>query len=241
MVVTTAKEFRTAVGEYRFDSFALDRDLLAAARATMAEAGLLVVGEPHGMYETPAVVYSLAVALGTRAVALEWSHEEMDDPVQEFVRSGAFDFERLWSLPPSAEFFCGDGRITTGHFALLQRLRAEGRLEQVIAFDRLDPVPHPEDWRIRDREMAERLLAEWQGAAPLVVVTGAFHAAMQPHLEPEGETMAALLARERKGLVPAMLQYDNSAPMPRTPITFPLPEGSPACVPSPQSTGLTRT
>ena len=134
MVVATASEFRTAVREYRFDSFALEGDAIDAARASVAEAGLIVVGEPHGMYETPAVVSSLAVTLGTRAVA----------------------------------------------FALLQRLRAESRLEQVIAFDRLDPVPHPEDWRIRDREMAERLLTEWQRSAPLLVMTGAFHAAMQP-------------------------------------------------------------
>jgi hypothetical protein len=241
VVVTTASEFRTAVRVYRFDSFSLDTDAIDAARATVDEAGLIVVGEPHGMYETPAVVYSLAVSLGTRALAFEWSHEEMDEPVQDLVRSGSFDFERLWRLPPSAEFFCGDGRITTGHFALLQRLRAEGRLEQVIAFDRLDPVPHPEDWRIRDREMAERLLAEWQPSAPLMVVTGAFHAAMRVHLKREGETMTALLARERSGLVPAMLQYDNSAPMPQAPITFRLPDGIPACVPGLQSTGPTRT
>jgi hypothetical protein len=241
VVVTTASEFRTAVRVYRFDSFSLDADAIDAARATVDEAGLIVVGEPHGMYETPAVVYSLAVSLGTRALAFEWSHEEMDEPVQDFVRSGSFDFERLWRLPSSAEFFCGDGRITTGHFALLQRLSAEGRLEQVIAFDRLDPVPHPEDWRIRDREMAERLLAEWQPSAPLMVVTGAFHAAMQPHLEAEGATTTALMARERSGLVSAVLQYDNSAPMPSAPITFRLPEGTPACVPGLQSTGTTRT
>jgi erythromycin esterase-like protein len=241
VVVTTASEFRTAVREYRFDSFALDGDAIDAARASVAEAGLIVVGEPHGTYETPAVVYSLAVALGTRAVAFEWSHEEMDEPVQDFVRTGSFDYERLWSLPPSAEFFCGDGRITTGHFALLQRLRAESRLEQVIAFDRLDPVPHPEDWRIRDREMAERLLAEWQGSAPLLVMTGAFHAAMQPYLDPEGETMTALLARERTGLVPAMLQYDNSVPMPSAPITFRLPKGTASVVPGVQSSGRTGT
>ncbi len=61
----------------------------------MAEAGLIVVGEPHGIYETPAVVYSLAVAVGTRGVAFEWSHEKMDAPVQDFVRTGSFDFERL--------------------------------------------------------------------------------------------------------------------------------------------------
>lgn len=239
--MTTASDFRAAVREYRFDSFVLDGDAIDAARATVAEAGLIVVGEPHGMYETPAVVYSLAVSLGTRALAFEWSHEEMDEPVQDFVRSGSFDFDRLWRLPPSAEFFRGDGRITTGHFALLQRLRAEGRLEQAIAFDRLDPVPHPEDWRIRDREMAERLLAEWQPSASLMIVTGAFHATMQPQLEAEGGTMTAVLARGRSGLVPAMLQYDNSDSMPSAPITFRLPEGTPPCVPGVQSTGTTRT
>jgi hypothetical protein len=88
----------------------------------------------------------------------------MDEPVQAFLRSGSFEFERLWSLPASAEFFCGDGRIAAGHFALLQRLYGEERLDQVVVFDRLDPEP-VEDWEaqvlVREPEMAARLLAEW--------------------------------------------------------------------------------
>ncbi len=104
---------------------------------------MLVVGEFHGVRETPGVLYSLASACKTRAVAFEWSHEEMNESVQDFVRSGSFDFDRLWALPTGAEFFSGDGRITAGHFALLKRLRDEGRLDQVIAFDRLDPEPEP--------------------------------------------------------------------------------------------------
>jgi hypothetical protein len=186
VVVTTPSDFRAAVREYGFNSFAFDDNAIDAARASLADAGLIVVGEPHGVYETPGVVYALAVALGTRAVAFEWSHEEMDEPVQEFLGNGPFDFERLWTLPPSAEFFCGDGRITTGHFALLQRLRDEGRLDQVIAFDRLDPEPHPGDWRIRDKEMAERLLAHWRDSVPLLLVTGASHATLDAQLEPKG-------------------------------------------------------
>jgi hypothetical protein len=241
VVVTTPSDFRAAVREYGFNSFAFDDNAIDAARASLADAGLIVVGEPHGVYETPGVVYALAVALGTRAVAFEWSHEEMDEPVQEFLGNGPFDFERLWTLPPSAEFFCGDGRITTGHFALLQRHRDEGRLDQVIAFDRLDPEPHPGDWRIRDQEMAERLLAHWRDSVPLLLVTGASHATLDAQLEPKGETMAALLAGERAGLVPAMLKYDNSAPMPPAPITFQLREGTPACVPGLQSADRTAT
>ena len=82
------------------------------------------------MCETPSVLYALAGSLGTRAVAFEWSHEEMEEPLQDFLHGGGSHFERLWSLPGSAEFFCGDGRIAAGHFALLQRLRDEGCLDR---------------------------------------------------------------------------------------------------------------
>jgi hypothetical protein len=132
MVVSSPSEFAAAVAEHAFADSAFEPDALARAAVSLAETGLLVVGEPHGVRETPSVLYALAIALGTRAVAFEWSHEEMEAAVQAFLRSGSFDFEELWSLPSSAEFFCGDGRITAGHFALLQRLRREGRLDQVI-------------------------------------------------------------------------------------------------------------
>lgn len=246
MVVSSSHDFQAAVRGYRFDRFAFDAEALALARTSLAETGLLVVGESHGVYETPSALYSLAAGLDTRAVALEWSHEEMDDPVQDFVRRGSFDFERLWSLPPSAEFFSGDGRIAAGHFALLQRLRDEGRLDQVVVFDRLDPEPPREDWLMREGEMAERLLAEWDDRVPLLVLTGAFHAQLGAE---EGETMANYLARQRPGLRPAMLDYahgqcwsrelhDVSASMPSAPITLRLPEATPAIVPGHAATSL---
>jgi hypothetical protein len=220
----TAAEFAAAVREYRFEEHRFDPEALTAAACSLAEAGMLVVGEPHGVRETPSVAYALACELDTRALALEWSHEELEEPVQAFVRDGHLDLETPWRLPPKAEFFCGDGRITAGHFALLERLRKEGRLEQVVLFDRLDPDPVPE-WQVRDRELAERLLAEWRGA-PLLVLTGGFHAQL------EGETMAAHLARARPGLSSASLDYGH-AELPETPIVLRLPPGSQAVVPRP--------
>lgn len=222
---SSPEAFAAAVDAYRFDDVRLDPATVELAAATLAEAGLLLVGEPHGVRETPAVLYALAVALGVRAVALEWSHEEMDVPLQGFLRSGTFDFQQLWALPPAAEFFCGDGRITAGHFALLRRLREEERLEQVIAFDRLDPDPLPE-WEVRDRELAERLLREWSRRLPLLVVAGAFHA----RLDVPG-TMASRLATELPALRPAMLQYADRPSMPQAPIVLRLPPASPAVVP----------
>jgi len=222
----TAAEFAAAVRGYRFEQHPFDAAALSLARQSIADAGMLVVGEPHGVSETPSVLYRLACELGTRAIAFEWSHEEIDEPLQAFVGGDPFDFEALWSLPVTAEFFCGDGRITAGHFALLERLRQEGRLEQAVAFDRLDPDPLPE-WQVRDREMAERLLAEWRGA-PLLVVAGGFHAQL------EGETMAAHLARARPGLSSASLGYGH-VELPRefrvAPIVLRLPPGSRAVVP----------
>lgn len=212
-----------------FGDVAFEPEVLARAAKSVADTGLLVVGEPHGARETPSVLYALASVLGTRAVAFEWSHEEMDDPLQSFVRSGSFDFERLWSLPGSAEFFCGDGRITAGHFALLQRLHREARLDQVIAFDRLDPVPPPDDWRVRDREMADRLLATWDRGSPLLALTGAFHARLDAA---EGETMSVHLARELPGLDAAMLDYGCGA-MPAASIVLRLGHATPAIVPGP--------
>ena len=240
MVVRSPAEFAAAVVAHPFGDFAFEPEALSSAATCVAEAGLLVVGEPHGVRETPSVLYALASALGTRAVALEWSHEEMEGPLQEFLRSGSFDFDRLWSLPASAEFFCGDGRIAAGHFALLRRLRREGRLDEVIAFDRLDPEPATDDWQVRDREMAERLLAEWDRRHPLLVIAGGFHAQLNAT---EGETMAAHLARELPGLQPAMLAYASgnswsrgelhgvSGPVLEAPTILHLPEATPAVVP----------
>jgi len=76
---------------------------------------------------------------------------------------------------------------------------------------------------VRDREMAERLLAEWN-RAPLVVVTGAFH----PQLV--GETMAAGLAALRPGLSSAVIDDGNAEP-PAAPIRLRITDRSSAVVP----------
>ena len=241
MLVSSPAEFAAAVAEHPLGEFTLDPEMLARAASTTAEAGLLMVGERHGVRETPGVLYALAVALGTRALALEWSHEEMDEPVRRFLSSGRFDFERLWALPASAEFFYGDGRSAAGNFALLHRLLEEGRLDQVVCVDRLGPEPAPDAWQVRDREMATRLLSEWDQRLSLLVLTGGFHAQLDAAA---GETMAARLARERPGLQPAMLAYTSgysnwrgelhavSGPFADAPIILRLPKATPAVLPS---------
>jgi hypothetical protein len=106
-------------------------------------------------------------------------------------------------------------------------MRRESRLEQLILFDRLDPEPpgsFEEHVRVRDAEMASRLLAVWDRRLPLLAVTGAFHAQLEP------PTMGRHLAQALPGLEPAMLAYDG-VPMPDAPIVFRLPPAEPAVTP----------
>jgi hypothetical protein len=215
---SSPEEFAAAMDAYRFESVAVDAGALDGAT-------LVVVGEAHGLRETPSVLYALACALDARALALEWSHEEMDEPLQALVHNGSFDLEALWRLPESAEFFCGDGRVTAGHFALLRRLRREGRLEQVIAFDRLDPDPVPA-WQVRDGDMAERLLREWDRRLPLLAVAGAFHARLDLP-----ETLAARVAAEVPGLRLAMIQHAGRPELPAAPVSLHVATATPAVVP----------
>ena len=244
MVASSPSEFADAVETYRFEHSTIEAADLKRARSSGA--GLLVLGELHGVYETPSVVYNLIAEVEARAVAFEWSHEEMDEFVQRFLQYGTFDFDQLYALPASAEFFCGDGRITAGHFALLRRLRDEDRLDQVIVFDRLDQPSPSQDRFHRDGEMAERLLREWDARLPLLVLTGAFHAQLRVT---EGETMAMHLARRQPELLTAMLDYTNgqcwshgtlgevSGKLPAAPITLSVPTATPAIVPGLRSLG----
>jgi hypothetical protein len=204
----TPAAFRSAIEAYRFDE----------PRVDVARRDLLLLGNAHGLHASrePAVLYAIAQALGARALAFEWSHDELGEIVRGFMRSGTFDLDAVWSLPADADVFAADGRFTAGHVALLERLHRERTLQQVIPFDRLDPDPIPPQ-EARDREMAGRLLAEWNRALPLLAVVGAGHLG----------GMAPLLHSET-----AVLDYGDSVELPAAELTFAVPHGPPAVVPA---------
>jgi hypothetical protein len=89
MVVRSPAEFVAAVAAHPFGEFAFEPEALSSAAASVAKAGLLVVGEPHGVRETPSVLYALELALGTRAVAVVTRRDRSTAagvPVQRLVR-----------------------------------------------------------------------------------------------------------------------------------------------------------
>lgn len=201
MFICSDTAFAEAIASYAFDVEvrAIEREAVADA---VRRDGLIVVGETHGVRQNAAALYRLAVDSDARAIAFEWSFDELDQLVQLFLRDGLTVLDRFWSLPPTAEFFAGDGRVTAGHFALMLRLAQEQRIEQLILIDQLSEGP-PGDPGWRDRGMAERLVSEWDPSLKLIVLTGAAHAGMAD----KEETIATTLAGRHPRLQTAMLEY----------------------------------
>jgi hypothetical protein len=198
------------------------------------------VGEAHGVAQTPSVLYALARALDARGLALEWSYDEVGPVVERLASMGELDLDALWRLSPDGDFFAGDGRVTAGHFALLRRLREEGRLEQVVLLDRLESGSPPGDRRTREHELAERLLMERRRNLRLLAVTGAGHVGREAG---DGEPMAAHVTRAVPGVATALLAYAGGRcwfhgvrPLEPTPLTadvvFRLGDAEPATVPT---------
>ena len=132
----------------------------------------------------------------------------------------------LWALPPEAEAFSGDGRLTAGHVALLRAVE----LDEVVLLDRVGSEGDE-----RSLAIGERLLAV---PRPVLAVLGAGHARLA-----EG-TAAARVAPRSAGLTPVLLawaggscwfhgEHPLSGEPPRLAVELPLPPARPAVVPAP--------
>jgi hypothetical protein len=197
--------FEAAVAGYDLEAVRVDP--APAREAFDASAGLLLLGEAHGVEQTPAVAYALLRSLGIRRIALEWAEEEMRPVVDG-------ELDALWTLSPEAEAFSGDGRLTAGHLALLER----ADLDDVVLLDRVGT-----EGESRMLAMRERLLA---APRPLLAVLGASRA-----------------AHELPGVCPVRLawaggscwsggEHELAGDSPQLPFELPLPPAGPATVPA---------
>jgi hypothetical protein len=136
---------------------------LAAARRSLDESGLLLLGEVHGVRENPLLIRSLMRAFGLGGLALEWD-EDLMPAVSAFLAGEPLaDHPLLWF---------GDGRITAGHLAVLRELAAAGPLSLGL-FD--GTIGADWDWSARDEAMAQRILAAPALEAGTLVVAGNAH------------------------------------------------------------------
>jgi hypothetical protein len=150
----------------------LDVTMVERERVALSEAildtKLFLIGETHGVKENVDMIYTLFKKFSLHQLALEWP-PELSPVIDEFLETRVLNFK---SIETSS-----DGRITAGHFALIQKLHHEGLLERVLCFD--EGFREENSWNERDATMAECILRN-RGTSATLVVAGNLHAKTSP-------------------------------------------------------------
>jgi hypothetical protein len=166
---------------------------VSAARRSLDDSGLLLLGEVHGVSENPLLIRGMMQVFGLTSLALEWPDGLVPAMAAFLAGETLADHPLLWP---------GDGRITAGHLAVLAERAAAGPLELTL-FD--GTVGAGWSWSQRDEAMATRILAGSAAGAPTLAVAGNAHTPVG-HTE-LGVPMGAYLARARPGVREVRINY----------------------------------
>ncbi|SDH68577.1 hypothetical protein [Pseudonocardia oroxyli] len=179
----------------------VDDDAARAMEDSLDCTGLLLLGELHGVRQTPQLIAALIEQLDIGVLALEWP-QQLTPTVEEYRRTGVLhDHDLLW---------LGDGRLTPGHLALLRDLAQRDPAIGLLAFDSWGQVPDLDGaspWTARDHAMARRIL---EGAPPTgrtLVVAGNAHTLTEPTAN--GIPAGAWLTQTRPGLGAIRINYGD--------------------------------
>lgn len=193
--VTSLEALHRAVAEFAVTDLGLviEPPAQAAVRRSLDSAGLLLLGEMHGVRENPLLIRALMEAFGLTSLALEWP-KDLAPRIHAFLAGEPLaDHWFLWG---------GDGRITAGHLAVLAERAAAGPLE-LILFDGVTGADW--SWSQRDEAMARRILAASGAGARTLAVAGNAHTPTSP-IE-LGIPMGARLAGQRPGVREIRISY----------------------------------
>ena len=189
----------------------VDRDADAAVRESVRRTGLVLLGEGHGIAQTPVLMEELIAWFGLGGIALEWD-EDLGPWLDRWITDGVL--ADLGCRDPAVEVWSGDGRLTAGHLAALRRWAAAGLLITLMdgtTIVRPRPGESEEEmgrrwWSERDAAMARRVLADPEAPGGRLVVAGDLHTRLEPLPASDpigaeiGVPMGAELARRRPGL-----------------------------------------
>jgi len=173
---------------------AIEHSALAAARRSVDESGLLLLGEVHGVRENPLIALALMNELNMTGLALEWP-SELAPLVSGFLADGR--------LPDNPMLWGGDGRITAGHLAVMRELVRKGRLHNLTLFDGWSDV----GWSLREASMSERILMADIPDGGTLVIAGNMHTPMTETTL--GLPLGARLAEKRPGVRDIQIRYGN--------------------------------
>jgi hypothetical protein len=165
----------------------------AAARRSLDHSGLLLLGEVHGVMENPLLIHALMQAFGLNGLALEWPGD-LAGAISAFLAGDLLpDHPMLWQ---------GDGRLTTGHLAVLRGRARAGQLGLAL-FDGMGGADS--SWSEHDRAMADRVLADATAASGTLVVAGNAHTPTGP--TSQGVPLGARLDQQRPGVREIRISY----------------------------------
>jgi hypothetical protein len=189
----------------------VDPEADAAVRESLRLTGLVLLGETHGVAQTPVLVDELIAWFGLGGIALEWN-EDLRPWLDRWLTDGIL--ADPGSEYPMLEVWSGDGRLTAGHLAMMRSWTAAGVLITLMDGLIMTP-PRPGEsaqesnrrwWSERDAGMADRVLAAPEAPGGRLVVAGNLHTRLEPlpaddpNLAEVGVPMAVQLARRRPGL-----------------------------------------
>jgi hypothetical protein len=190
----------------------VDSDADAAIRESLQRTGLLLLGEAHGVAQTPVLADELIAWFGLGGIALEWD-ENLRPWVNHWIADGVLT-EPVWGSDVAGTVWGGDGRLTAGHLAALRRWAASGLLITLMDGTTIMRPPQGESeqemgrrwWNERDANMARRVLAAPDAPGGLLVVAGDLHTRLEPLPIDDpigaqiGVPMGVELVRRRPGL-----------------------------------------
>jgi hypothetical protein len=190
----------------------VDPDADAAVRESLQRTGMVLLGEAHGMAETPVLVEELIAWFGLDGIALEW-HEDLRPWLDRWIADGVLT-DPVWGSDLAGEVWGGDGRLTAGHLAALRRWAASGVLITLMDGSTImRPRPGETEeamgrrwWSERDAAMAGRVLAAPDAPGGRLVVAGNLHTRLEPLPVDDpiggqiGVPMGRELARRRPGV-----------------------------------------
>ncbi len=87
--------FERAVADFRLTDLVPPARALAVASASLDRTGLFLLGEVHGVAQTRVRSSGSRRVSALRALAFEWSHDELDDVGAAGASTGAFAFDAL--------------------------------------------------------------------------------------------------------------------------------------------------
>jgi hypothetical protein len=186
--VASLEALRSAVAGFEVTDLPLmiEPSAGAAARRSLDQSGLLVLGEVHGTGENPLIIRALMRAFGLSGLALEWP-AGLAEVISAFTTGGMLsDHPLLWR---------GDGRITAGHLAVLRERAAAGQLDLTLADGTTGADRSGSE---RDEAMAGQILAGATAAAGTLAVAGG---------SPTEIPLSARLSRQRPGVLDVRIRY----------------------------------